>query len=155
MKSIVKTFSVIVLAALMLSGCMVNLGQDSYSSTAGQGGRAIKGVVSGARIVQVASEDNTAGTIIGGLTGAVAGSAIGQGRGSALGAIGGAVVGGALGNMAQKSMSRQQAIEYVVKTKQGMYTVVQGVSPPFNRGQHVLVMFGERIRIIADPDYSY
>lgn len=156
MKSLIKSLLIISLASVTLTGCVPSLSPDNYTTTgAGQVNRVVKGTIVSARIVEVSNEDNTAGTIAGGLLGGVAGSTIGGStNANVLGAVGGAVVGGILGNQIQKGMSRQTGIEYVIKTKHGLISVVQGLSPAFQRGQHVLVEYGERARVIPDPDYS-
>ena len=167
MKSIIISLFTLALMSIMLGGCTPSLSSDNYT-TASVGGvnHVIKGTIASARIVQI-SDDNNAnsggktGTIAGAVAGGVAGSAIGgDSRTSALGAVGGAVAGGILGNMAQKRLTRQQGIEYVINTSTGMISVVQGLQPQFQRGQHVLVEYpgdrpeGGRARVIADPDFS-
>jgi outer membrane lipoprotein SlyB len=162
MKSFLKSLLVIALACLVLTGCNPSLSSNDYSyGSAGQVSRVLKGTIVSARIVTVDNNgDNTAGTVAGGVAGALAGSALGGGRGSALFAVGGAVLGGVAGNRIENSLSKQQGMEYVVKTKgDGMVSIVQGLTPTFQRGQKVMIIYGgggegSRGRVVAD-DGSY
>lgn len=148
------------LAVIGISGCTNSLSPDTYTtSTAGQLNRVVPGVVVSSRVVEVADDANAgdggmAGTLGGAALGGIAGSSIGHGRGSALGLVGGAILGGIAGNAMQKQITQQTGIEYVIRTKQGMISVVQGPTPTFNRGQHVLIQYGRRVRVIADPDFA-
>ena len=162
MKSLVKSLAVATLVAITITGCAPSISPDTYStSSAGQVNRVIAGTVVSARVVQVSGDTLTpgggaVGTLAGAGAGAIAaGSTIGQGNGSLLAALGGAVLGGVAGNYAEKKITSQQGIEYVVKTKSGdMVSVVQGIAPRFNIGQHVLVQYGARARVTADPSYN-
>jgi outer membrane lipoprotein SlyB len=162
MKVFLKSLFVIALAGLVLTGCNPSLSSDDYSyGSAGQVSRVLKGTIVNARIVTVDNNgQNIAGTVAGGVAGALAGSALGGGRGSDLFAVGGAVLGGVAGNKIENSLSKQKGMEYVVKTKtDGMISVVQGLTPTFQRGQHVMIIYGgggegSRGRVVAD-DGSY
>jgi outer membrane lipoprotein SlyB len=163
MKSFFKSLLVIALAGLVLTGCNPSLSSNDYSyGSAGQVSRVLKGTIVSARIVTVDNNgQNTAGTVAGGVAGAIAaGSTIGGGNGSALAAVGGAVLGGVIGNRIENSMSKQQGMEYVVKTKgDGLVSIVQGLTPTFQRGQKVMIIYGgggegSRGRVVAD-DGSY
>ena len=92
------------------------------------------------------------GTTAGAAAGSVAGSAIGgAARENIIGAIGGAVVGGIIGSMAEEGATQQQGMEYVVETENGsLITVVQGTDPCLNIGDKVIVIYGQRSRVIAD-----
>ncbi len=144
----------------LLIGCTSTLSPDVYSTeNAGQVQRVIKGVVVGRRFVTVSdtSTDIGVGSVAGGALGAIAGSEIGQGRGSLAAGIGGALLGGIVGNQAQKRLTSQTGIEYVVKLHtKSLISIVQGPVPAFSRGQHVLVQYGVggRSRVIDDPDYA-
>jgi outer membrane lipoprotein SlyB len=161
MKSIFKSFMAITLIGLSVAACTPSLSSDTYVlGSAGQVSRVVKGTIVSARTVTVeAGGNNMVGTLGGGAAGALAGSALGGGRGSALFAVGGALAGGVLGNRVENSLNKQQGIEYTIKTKNGLISVVQGPNPTFQRGQHVLVSFGgggegSRGRVTSDPDYE-
>jgi len=160
MKPFAKTLLTATLIALAVTACAPSISSDTYSTTsAGQVNRVVAGVVVSSRPVKVSGDSLGAGggmigTIAGGAAGAIAGSSIGGGRGSLLTGIGGALAGGALGNMAEKKLTSQQGIEYVIKLTDGsMVSIVQGASPVFRRGQHVLIEYGARSRVTLDPDY--
>lgn len=153
--SISKTLLTATIIALTLTGCAPSMSPDVYNPyTTGQVSQTVKGVVDSARVVKVAGT-STVGTFAGGALGAIAGSAIGGGRASLLTAIGGGLVGAGVGNLAERRFTEKYAIEYVVRTRDGsLLSVVQGPSPAFQRGQHVLVIFGPQARVIANPDYA-
>ncbi len=162
MRYLNKSFIAAAFVALTVTGCAPSISPDTYStSSAGQVNRVIAGKIVSARVVQVSGDTLTqgggmVGTLAGAGAGAIAaGSTIGQGNGSLLAGIGGAVLGGVLGNTAEKKLTSQQGIEYVIKTNHGdMVSVVQGVNPHLSIGQHVLVQYGARARVTADPSYG-
>jgi outer membrane lipoprotein SlyB len=147
------------LSLLILAGCTSSLSPDRYTTAnAGQIQRVVQGVVVSSRVVQVSNSSAGlgVGSITGGALGAIAGSQVGQGNGSLAAGIGGALLGGIAGNRVQKGLSTQTGVEYVLRLRnKSLISVVQGPTPVFNRGQHVLVQYsaGGRARIIADPDY--
>ncbi len=147
-----------ILSLSLLAGCASSLSPDVYTTSgAGQVQHVAKGVVTSTRVVKVTGNGELGvGGIAGGALGAIAGSEIGGGRGSLASGIGGALLGGLAGNQIQKGLSTQMDVEYVVRLRNNsLISVVQGPTPTFNRGQHVLVQYGAggRPRIIADPDY--
>jgi outer membrane lipoprotein SlyB len=161
MKCTIKHIIAASFIALAITGCAPSISPDTYTtSSAGQVNRVVKGVIDSSRVVELSGDTYTegggmVGTLAGGALGAVAGSTIGQGTGSVLAAIGGGLVGAGVGNMAEKKLTQQQGMEYVVKTKNGAYiSVVQGLKPTFQKGQHVMIIYGNRARVVADPDYS-
>lgn len=92
-----------------------------------------------------------AGTLIGGIAGGVAGSTIGGGSTAhTLGAVGGALLGGLVGDAAEKGLSSQTGLEYIVKLDNGqVISVTQGTGQALGVGQRCLVLFGNTTRIIA------
>lgn len=153
-----KSFKYILVASIVtftLTGCAPSISSDTYGTySANQVNRTVKGVVDNTRVVRVQGT-STIGTLVGGAAGALAGSTIGGGRGQILGAIGGGLIGAGVGNVAEKQITQQQGMEYVIKTQDGGYiSVVQGLTPTFQKGQHVMVIFGDKARVVADPDYS-
>ena len=156
------TYSLLAILGLStLTGCAPSLSSDVYSTgNAGQIHRVVKGVVTSTRFVSV-SDSGTGlgvGSVTGGALGAIAGSQIGGGTGSLAAGIGGALLGGIAGNQAQKGLTTQNGVEYVIKLhNKSLISVVQGTTPIiFSRGQHVLVQYGAggRSRVIPDPDYT-
>lgn len=151
-----------ILSLSTLTACAPSLSSDAYTTgSAGHVHRVVKGVVASTRFVSV-SDSGTGlgvGAVTGGALGALAGSQIGRGNGSLAAGIGGALLGGIAGNHAQKGLTTQNGVEYVVKLpNQSLISVVQGTMPIiFNRDQHVLVQYGvgDGSRIIPDPDYNH
>lgn len=137
---------------LMLCGCARDIDSNVYTSAnVDSASKTYEGVVVSMRGVTVKDSesltDNTAGLLVGGALGGVLGNAVGGGRGrvvtTALGAVGGA----AAGALAQGKLSKQNAIEYVVKLNDGqMYTFVQGKDAIYAPGQKVLVSMGRNSR---------
>ena len=101
------------------------------------------------RQVNVSSDDSSTGAVLGAIGGGVAGSTIGHGRGSVLGALGGAALGGVAGNMAQKGLTSQTGVEYVVRLDNGtLRTVTQGTDVYMQPGQRCYLLYGDQSRII-------
>lgn len=154
MKSLIlKAISAGVIAlSLGITGCASNISSSAYSDQqVGQASQTYAGTIVSHRVVDVQGKSEVGG-LVGAAAGGVAGSAIGGGfRANALGAIGGALLGGLAGSAAESSLSKQQAIEYVIQTeKNGLITVAQGVDNPLAVGQKVLVIVGKTTRVIAD-----
>lgn len=142
-----------------LTGCMSSLSPDTYTTAnAGQVYRVATGVIIGSRLVRV-SDNGTGlgvGTVAGGALGAIAGSQIGQGNGSLAAGIGGALLGGIAGGHAQQGLTTQYGVEYVIRlANKSLISIVQGPTPSFSRGQHILIQYGVggRSRVIVDPNY--
>jgi outer membrane lipoprotein SlyB len=151
MKPLHILFSILLI--FLLYGCMRNISPDTYAvGSVGQVNRAVKGMIVNARQVNVSGSQSGLGAAAGAGAGGVAGSAIGgAARENIVGAIGGAVVGGVIGAMVEEGATRQQGMEYVVETENGsLITVVQGAEPQLVVGQKVIVIYGQRSRVIAD-----
>lgn len=140
---------------LALGACTSNISPDTYSANSvGAVSSTEPATVLSAQVVNVQDgSDSNVGGLAGGAIGGVAGSSIGGGtRAHILGAIGGAVLGGIVGNKAGTAASHQQAVRYVIKTDAGRtLTLVQGPQPTFAVGQRVLLVEGDRARIIPAP----
>ena len=128
---------------------MRNISPDSYAAgSVGQVNRAVRGKIISARMVDILGSQSGIGATSGAAAGGVAGSAIGGAtRENIVGAIGGAVIGGIIGSMAEEGATRQQGME----TDNGsLITVVQVIEPSLNVGDKVIVIYGQRSRVIAD-----
>jgi outer membrane lipoprotein SlyB len=139
--------------AFVITGCAADISPNSYSvGSVGQVNRTVSATIISVRDVDIQGTQGV-GTAAGVGAGAAAGSAIGGGtRSNIVGAIGGAVIGGVVGAMAEKGLTEQVGVEYVVQTSNGnLMTLVQGPNPRFSVGQNVLVLYGSPARIIADP----
>ncbi len=140
-------------AALIMpiAACTSDISSSHYSTgSVGMVSQTMAGTVVSVRPITVSSEDNNAGTLVGGALGGVAGSQIGGGSTAhILGAIGGAVAGGIAGNAAQRGLSSQGGFEYVVRLDNGnMVTVTQGNDILLNPGQRCYVSLGNPARVM-------
>ena len=146
-----KTMLGILSSALLLAGCADNINSDHYyTNQAGRVSTVAQCTVLSVRYVTVDSEGG-AGTLIGGIAGGVAGSTIGGGSTAhTLGAVGGALLGGVVGNVAEKGLSNQTGLEYIVKLDNGqVISITQGSGQALGVGQRCLVLFGSTNRVIA------
>jgi outer membrane lipoprotein SlyB len=138
--------------ALIIAACTSRIGSDEYNvNHVGTVGQARECVVLSVRKVNVASDSNTAGTLLGAGAGGVAGSMIGgTDRANILGAIGGAAIGGIAGNASQGYLSSQDGYEYVVRLLDGsgVVTVTQGNDVIMTQGEKCLLLYGQRSRVI-------
>lgn len=109
------------------------------------------GVVESARPVAVQNEGNL-GTVLGAAGGGIAGAQIGGGAGThIIGGVAGAAIGALAGRGAEKAITKQSGMEYVVRLENGqLQTIVQGAQPPIMPGQKVFVqLYGPgRSRVI-------
>lgn len=142
-----------VCSLLLTGGCARNISSNSYgSSNVGTVATSLPCTVVSVRKVLVESDDNKVGTLGGAIAGAAIGQAIGGGRGRTIATVAGALAGAAAGNAAQKSMSKQEGLEYTVKTADGtLRTVVQGTDVllmPGDKATLVIYPNGERSRLI-------
>ena len=139
------------LTAAGIAGCASDIDSNYYSTgSVGQVSQAQGCTVVSVRPIKVSTQ-NGAGTAIGGIAGGVAGSTIGGGSTAhTLGAVGGALLGGLVGDAAEKGLSSQTGLEYIVKLDNGqVISVTQGTGQALGVGQRCLVLFGNTTRIIA------
>ena len=147
-KNILVALSAVILP---LAACTSDISSSHYyTDSVGRVSQTMGGTVVSVRPVVVSSEDNNAGTLIGGALGGVAGSTIGGGdTAHILGAIGGAVIGGIAGDAAQRGLSSQTGYEYVIRLDNGnMITVAQGNDILLNPGQRCYVSLGNPARVM-------
>jgi outer membrane lipoprotein SlyB len=146
-KNLLATVAMVVL----LAGCADNINSNHYStSQTGKISTVAQCTVLSVRQVGV-SDNSGAGTLIGGVAGGVAGSTIGHGTSAnTLGAIGGALVGGLVGTAAEKGLTSQTALEYILKLDNGqIISITQGTDYALSVGQRCLVLYGSTNRVIA------
>lgn len=147
-----KTLLAAVAAIILpLAACTSDISSSHYyTDSVGRVNQTMSGTVVSVRPITVSSEDNNAGTLIGGALGGVAGSAIGgDDTAHILGALGGAVIGGIAGNAAQQGLSSQSGYEYVIRLDNGnMVTVAQGTDVLLNPGQRCYVSLGNPARVM-------
>lgn len=155
-----KTVTVALTAAMLLSGCTRNISSSNYSSASvGEAMTTYQGTIISMRKVTMQEgdklTDNVAGMALGGVLGGVGGNMIGKGHGNTLATVGGALAGATAGAFAQRALSEQEGLEYSVKLTNGsVMTVVQGLDNPLSVGQRVLVQVsnanGGRSRVVPD-----
>ena len=141
----------IVPAMLLAAACAPRIGSNDYSySGVRQASNAVPCTGVSVRAVNVSSDDNSAGTLLGGVAGGVAGSTIGHGRSAnTLGAIGGAAAGMLIGNLAQDAMMKQSGYEYIVRTDNGQtFSVTQGTDTLLSAGQRCMFINGAESRVV-------
>lgn len=137
---------------LVATACVPNVRPDSYGvGSVGQVNRSVRATVISARVVHVDGARG-GGAAAGGAAGALAGSYTGgSDRANLIGAVGGLVVGSIAGAAAERGLSDQEAMEYVVETSNGnLLTIVQGLEGAHAVGDRVLVLYGSPARVIAD-----
>ena len=143
----------IAVAPLALSACASGLGgSDVPRSGAGQVNTAQRGVIVSAREVRIEGTKSGIGAGAGAIAGGAGGSQIGSGTAAGVaGAVAGAVVGGLVGAAAEEGLTRRSGIEYTIQDDSGrLFTVVQGDDVVLAPGQRVLIVYGERVRVIPD-----
>ena len=136
---------------LVLSGCASSTSSDTYSrGQVGDINETMRGVVVSSRAVKIEGTKSGVGTIAGAAAGGAAGSQIGGGRAeNIVGGIAGAVAGGLIGAAAEEQLTKGQGIEYIVELEDGRtVTIVQGADNAIPPGTPVLVILGERARIV-------
>ncbi len=134
----------------LMTACASNINSDHYDTNAtGKVSTVSQCTVMSVRQVGVNS-DSGAGTLVGGLAGGVAGSTIGRGSSAnALGAVGGALIGGLVGDMAEKGLTSQTGLEYILKLDNGqVISITQGTGQALGVGQRCMVLFGNPSRVI-------
>lgn len=137
-----KLTLILPLCLIGLAGCDDTMGGPSYAAQPVANQSMQYGTIEGARTVQVAGANTTAGgAIAGGLAGAVIGNQFGKGSGNALMTAGGALGGALLGqqmanNMAQPHMAQQ----WIVRLDGGGSIAVVQEGSNFYVGQRVRVV---------------
>jgi outer membrane lipoprotein SlyB len=151
MKMFQMVFSFLIMV-MALTGCAPNISANTYgSSEIGVASKVVPGVVISRRVVNI-DNNSGAGGVAGTVAGAAAGSVVGGSpAANIVGAVGGAVVGGVLGNAADKSINHHTGVEYIIKQKNGeIISVTQAEDLQLVVSQRVLVVYGSKIRVIAD-----
>ncbi len=152
-----RALAALLAAALVLPGCARQVGGDVYDSRAVGGAvRTERGTVEAVRPVRLEDGDSLTdprlGAVIGGAAGGAIGREIGAGWGQIVAIGAGIVLGAAAGALAQGELSKQDGLEYVVRTDDGrLFTIVQGPQDPLAVGAPVFIQFGDgrtRARVV-------
>lgn len=147
----------VTLFVLAMSGCVREISSSSYDAkTLGTSNETFECTVIKVRQVVVQEgdylRDNATGGIIGAVAGGAIGNSIGGGRGRTLATVAGATAGALSGAYAERSLSKQNALEYTVRLSTGeLRTVVQGVDNALYTGQSALLIIDNngRSRLVA------
>jgi outer membrane lipoprotein SlyB len=136
-----------------LAACQGDISADTYAvGSVGQVNRTVRGTILAARLVNISGSQSGLGVATGAAAGGIGGSAFGHNSGNAAAVLAGVVIGGVVGAVAEEAATRQTGVEYIVQTENGaLVTLVQGPEPAFVINQKVLVIYGVRARIAADP----
>ena len=144
--------------SLSVAGCAREISPNTVTgASVGSVVETYPGTVEMIRVVEVQEDErlqqNTTGIALGGLAGGAAASRIGQGWGKAAAVAAGAIAGAALGSLAERELSKQQALEYTVLLDDGRrVAVVQGPEVAIGSGQRVYVQYARggqgRARVI-------
>ena len=140
-----------VMACLVAVGCAADINDNAYKlSSVGQASAVAQGVIVDVRTVSIQGSSGT-GSVLGGVAGGVAASTIGRGAGSVLASVGGALAGAFIGGITQNELTKQQALQYIVRLTDGdMINVIQGLNNPLSVGQKVFILYGKETRLIPD-----
>jgi outer membrane lipoprotein SlyB len=137
--------AVVCAALLSLTACAENQGQNVFN--AGEVGKQAEiefGVIKAVKHVKVQKEQTTGVGAVGGATaGGVAGAQIGNGNGQVAGAIAGVLLGAIAGEMAERKLSDQVGIMYIIrKENKKTVSIVQNINKddePLHVGQRVMI----------------
>lgn len=118
-----KQISLVLCAALIITGCARNMNSNTYTSGS-SGGLVLEGTVVSARAITIKDndklQDNAIGGIAGGAAGGIGASNIGKGSGNTAATAGGVIAGAVIGALIQDQLSTSQGMEYVVKLKESV-----------------------------------
>lgn len=138
------------IVAALLGGCATSNPDVINRNDAQRMATIIDGTVVSVRAVTVDGSQSGVGAVAGGVIGGVAGSSVGGRRESLAISVLGAVVGAVAGNAIERSTTREEAIEIVVRLSNGeRRSVVQAKSGEtiMDGDRVVLVTSGGKVRV--------
>lgn len=132
-----------VLLALGLTACGIGDTNTTYErGDIGRQGRVEYGTIVSMDVIKTAGTE-TVGTLGGAVAGGAAGSMIGGNTAvNIIGGVGGAIVGGMIGNAAEKAITSDKAIEFLVRKDNG--TIVSVV-----QSNELNLRVGDRVYLIT------
>jgi outer membrane lipoprotein SlyB len=146
----------LLISCLICGGCAEKISPNVYTADeVGTMSHVVPATVISIRQIEI-DNPSGAGGLAGTAAGAVAGSGIGGGaQANIIGGIGGAVVGGLVGAAIDEGVHKKQGIEYILRLEnKSLVSVAQLDKIDLHVGQHVLIIYGERTRIIPDSSYQ-
>lgn len=153
-----KKILIVCLVGIFLAACGTGNTNTTYNrSQIGRTGLTSTGVILTAEVVTTEKEGTGLGLLSGGAAGAVAGSALGGGKGSVLMAIGGGVAGAIAGSLAEKSLTTDTALEFLIKEdKTGdIIAIVQSNELGLQPGDHVIMIELDGVKRIRQKMPNY
>ena len=136
-----KKFFCIMVMALALVACGIGDTNTTYDRTdIGQAGIVSLGTIVSMNPIKTAGT-NSVGTLSGGIAGAAAGSMIGGNTAiNIIGGVGGAVLGGVLGAKTEEALTKDTAMEFIVRTENGkLISIVQSNELGLRVGDQVML----------------
>lgn len=136
-----KKIFCVMLMALALVGCGIGDTNTTYDrADIGRAGVVSMGQIIAMNQIQTAGT-NSVGTLSGGVAGAAAGSMIGGNTAvNIIGGVGGAVLGGILGAKTEEALTKDTAIEFIVRKENGqIISIVQSNELGLRVGDKVLL----------------
>ncbi len=131
----------LILLELPLSGCVSDLGADTYSRAEARSPQWVQlGTVESLRPVNIEGTRTPIGSGAGAIAGGVAGSTVGHGPGRTVAAVAGALLGGVVGAAVEEGVTRSTGVEITVRQSDGsLRAYVQQLEPNqiFRVGQRV------------------
>ena len=108
------------------------------------------GTVTDVKTVKKEGEGSGVGAVAGGVLGGVIGHQIGSGRGNTVATVAGAAGGAYAGNTIEKNRNKKGHYEVTVRLDSGKtQTVSSGDAPTVKEGEHVKIVDGNRLALIA------
>lgn len=151
MKNTIIFFSSLI-SALFLCACSPNVSPNTYTGNeVGVASHVIPATVVSMRQIKI---DNSSSA--GGVTGAVMGGAAGTAIGGSVpakvaGAAAGVLAGAVIGHELDKAVNAHIGYEYILRTgHKKMISVTQTEDLKLSINQHVLVIYGDMVRIVPD-----
>jgi outer membrane lipoprotein SlyB len=138
-----KTLSLLLIAAALLTGCVSSKSGDVYSRDQARREQTIRmGIIESVRPVTMEGTKSAVGPMAGAAVGGIAGSTLGHGKGSAVTAVIGAVAGGLAGAAVEEGVTRRQALEITVKLDNGQFLAIvqEGDAAEFRPGDRVRLL---------------
>ena len=111
-----------------------------------------KGIIVSVRDVSIKGTQSGVGAVSGAVAGGLAGSKVSENQTvSAIGAIGGVIVGGLVGAKAEELIMQGDATEFVIQPDVGQpFTSIQLNEEELKKGERVLIIHSDKIRIVRD-----
>ena len=137
---------------LLQTNCSLHSGSAYDRGEMGQPQSFSKGIIVSVRDVSIKGTQSGVGAVSGAVAGGLAGSKVSENQTvSAIGAIGGVIVGGLVGAKAEELIMQGDATEFVIQPDVGQpFTSIQLNEEELKKGERVLIIHSDKIRIVRD-----